>query len=70
MAFNQFKIYANQTLLDTYEDFSVSFNYQIADIIDISTRTTSFSKTIVIPGTATNNQFFQNIFDLNVDICH
>lgn len=68
MAFNQFKIYANQTLLDTYEDFSVSFNYQIADIVDISTRTTSFSKTILIPGTATNNQFFQNIFDLNVDI--
>jgi hypothetical protein len=68
MSFNQFKIYANQTLLDTYEDFSVSFNYQIADIIDISTRTTSFSKTIVIPGTAANNQFFQNIFDLNVDI--
>ena len=68
MGFNQFKIYVNQTLLDTYEDFSVSFNYQIADIIDISTRTTSFSKTIVIPGTANNNQFFQNIFDLNVDI--
>lgn len=68
MAFNQFKIYVNETLLDTYEDFSVSFNYQIADIIDISTRTTSFSKTIVIPGTANNNQFFQNIFDLNVDI--
>jgi hypothetical protein len=68
MSFNQFKIYANQTELDTYEDFSVSFNYQISDIIDISTRSTSFSKSIKIPGTAKNNQFFQNIFDLNVDI--
>ena len=68
MSFNQFKIYANQTELDTYEDFSVSFNYQISDIIDISTRTTSFSKSIKIPGTGKNNQFFQNIFDLNIDI--
>lgn len=68
MAFNQFQIYANNTLLDTYDDFELSLNYQITDITDITTRTTSFSKTIIIPGTNTNNEFFKNIFELNIDL--
>jgi hypothetical protein len=68
MAFNQFQIYANNTLLDTYDDFELSLNYQITDITDITTRQTSFSKTIVIPGTSSNNEFFKNIFELNIDL--
>ena len=68
MAFNQFKILANGVELDTYDDFSVSFNYQISDITDITTRRTSYSKTIKVPGTKTNNEFFKNIFELNIDI--
>ena len=68
MAFNQFQIYANNTLLDTYDDLELSLNYQITDITDITTRSTSFSKTIVIPGTANNNEFFKNIFELNIDL--
>jgi hypothetical protein len=68
MGFNQFQIIANQTELDTYEDFNVSLNYQITDITDITTRTTSFSKTIILPGTPKNNEFFKNIFELNIDI--
>lgn len=68
MAFNQFKIQAGGVVLDTYDDFEISLNYQITDITDITSRKTSFSKTIVIPGTPTNNAFFQNIFELNVDI--
>lgn len=68
MAFNQFKILANGTALETYDDFAISLNYQITDITDITSRKTSFSKTIVIPGTPSNNEFFQNIFELNVDI--
>lgn len=68
MAFNQFQIYANNTLLDTYDDLELSLNYQITDITDITTRQTSFSKTIVIPGTNNNNEFFKNIFELNIDL--
>jgi hypothetical protein len=68
MAFNQFKIYANNTVLDTYDDFEISLNYQITDITDITTRSTSFSKTIIIPGTSINNDFFENIFELNIDL--
>lgn len=68
MAFNQFKIFANGVVLDTYDDFNISLNYQISDITDITTRRTSYSKTIRIPGTKTNNEFFKNIFELNIDI--
>jgi len=68
MVFNQFKIQAGGTVLDTYDDFAISLNYQITDITDITSRKTSFSKTIVIPGTPNNNAFFQQIFELNVDI--
>ena len=68
MAFNQFKILANGIALETYDDFAISLNYQITDITDITSRKTSYSKTIIIPGTPTNNEFFKQIFELNVDI--
>lgn len=68
MGFNQFQIVANNVVLDTYEDFNVSLNYQISDITDISTRSTRYSKTLVIPGTPKNNEFFKNLFELNIDI--
>ena len=58
MAFNQFKIQAGGVVLETYDDFEISLNYQITDITDITSRKTSFSKTIVIPGTPINNAFF------------
>ena len=68
MAFNQLQIIANDTYLDTYDNWDVALTYQVLDIVDITKRTTSFSKTIIIPGTAKNNDFFQNIFDVNVDL--
>lgn len=68
MAFNQLQIIANQTYLDTYDNWDVALTYQVLDILDITKRTTSFSKTIIIPGTAKNNDFFENIFDVNVDL--
>ena len=68
MAFNQLQIIANGNYLDTYDNWDVALTYQIQDIVDITKKTTSFSKTILIPGTKTNNEFFQNIFDVNVDL--
>lgn len=40
-------------------------NFSIADIREPDRRNTSFSKTIKIPGTKTNNLLFSNIFDIN-----
>ena len=67
-AINQFKIISLGVTLDTYDDIDISLTYQIDDIEDITVKKSSFSKTIILPGTSTNNQYFKNIFDVNIDI--
>lgn len=64
---NNLKLVANNVQLDTYGDEEISLNYAISDLIDVSKRATSFSKTITIPGTPTNNAFFKHIWDVNID---
>jgi hypothetical protein len=67
-AINQFKIVSLGRELDTYDDIDISLTYQIDDIEDITVKKSSFSKTIILPGTPTNNDYFKNIFDVNIDI--
>ena len=64
---NRFSVVADGKQLDTYDNIAVSFNYQIEDILDITKRTTNYSKTITLPGTPFNNKFFKQIFDVNID---
>lgn len=56
------EIYIEDNLLDQSNDLSSLLTLMIDDIRDFSTRTTSFSKTIVLPGTANNNRLLGNIF--------
>lgn len=67
-AINQFKIVSLGKELDTYDNLDISLTYQIDDIEDITLKKSSFSKTIILPGTPTNNSYFQNIFDINIDL--
>ena len=67
-AINQFKIVSLGVQLDTYDDIDISLTYQIDDIQDITVKKSSFSKTIILPGTPINNEYFKNIFDINIDI--
>lgn len=67
-AINQFKIVSLGKVLDTYDDIDISLTYQIDDIEDITVKKSSFSKTIILPGTPQNNEYFKNIFDVNIDI--
>jgi len=67
-AINQFKIVSLGQTLDTYDNLDISLTYQIDDIEDITVKKSSFSKTIILPGTPANNEYFKNIFDLNIDI--
>ena len=67
-AINQFKIVSLGQTLDTYDDIDISLTYQIDDIEDITVKKSSFSKTIILPGTPINNEYFKNIFDVNIDI--
>jgi hypothetical protein len=57
------EIYIENQRLDLYKDISAEFTYNIDDIKDFSSRNTNFSKTIIIPGNATNNKLFGHIFE-------
>jgi len=56
----------NLGYLELKENISIPLNYSIAEIQDISKRQGNYSKTIVVPGTANNNQIFSNLFDVNI----
>ena len=53
--------------LDTYDEEGISLNYNIADINDISSKNSSYSKTITLPDTKINRATFEYIFNLNSD---
>lgn len=57
------QIFLENQQLDVYNDVAAEFTYSIDDIKDFAARNTSFSKTIVLPGSATNNKLFGHIFE-------
>ena len=59
------EIYVEDRKIDLLQDVSTEFTYAIDDVSEFGSRNTSFSKTISIPGTATNNLVFGYIFELN-----
>ena len=52
--------------LDINEEFSMLMTYAIDDIKDFGAKNTTFSKTVILPGTKNNNKLFGNIFDASV----
>jgi len=61
------KLIAGNFELDLEKSVSIPLVFKISDIRDISKRSGSFSKTIVLPGTEINNRFFDGIYDFNND---
>jgi len=59
------ELFVENYQVDITSDVDAMISYAIDDIKDFSARNTSFSKTIVIPGTANNNKIFGNVFDPN-----
>ena len=57
------KIYIEDNELDISKDFSQQLTFAIDDLINLDSKATSFSKTIILPGTARNNFIFGNIFE-------
>ena len=60
------QIFVEDNPLDLSADIEANITYAIDDVSKFAARNTSFSKTIVIPGTAQNNFVFGNIFDVSV----
>lgn len=57
------EIYIENQRLDLSKDLSTEFTYNIDDIKDFASRNTNFSKTIILPGNATNNKLFGHVFE-------
>lgn len=53
--------------LDVAQDLPLPINYSLAEIKDISKRNSSFSKTIILPGTKNNNEILGFLFDVNLN---
>lgn len=60
-----FELWINNTLVDMKDSFPLSITNSIADIMKPDTRQTSYSKTIVIPGSKSNRDLFTYIFELS-----
>jgi hypothetical protein len=50
--------------LDMYENINVPLNFSIADVSNIANSNSSFSKTIILPGSKNNNRILGNIFEI------
>jgi len=56
----------NAGYLDVIDDSVLAITLAVADIKDISKRSGSFSKTIMLPGTKNNNRLLNDYFEVNV----
>jgi len=60
------EIFIEGQKLDVNAEFSMLLSYAIDDVKDFGAKNTTFSKTVILPGTKNNNQLFGNIFDVSV----
>jgi hypothetical protein len=59
------QLFVEKQAVDINESFSTLLTMSIDDIKDFGAKNTTFSKTIVLPGTKNNNKIFGNIFNIN-----
>ena len=59
------RLWSGNTDLDL-GTFATTLNYSIADIREPDKRNASYSKTLTLPGTKTNNKFFENLFEVDI----
>jgi len=58
------EIFVENNKVDVSEDFSTLLSFSIDDVKDFGAKNTTYSKTIVLPGTKRNNVVFGNIFEV------
>lgn len=59
------RIFLEDNELDVYDNFSHQITYAVDDIKNLDSKSTAYSKTIIIPGTSKNNALFGNIFEIH-----
>ena len=64
--FNTIIQLSDKGYLDITENINVPLTFSVAEIQDISKKQGSYSKTIILAGTANNNILLGNLFDVNI----
>jgi hypothetical protein len=59
------RIFIENQELDVKDDFSHQITYAVDDLKNLDSKSTAFSKTIVLPGSANNNKLLGNIFEFS-----
>lgn len=59
------RVYINNTEIEISDEVSIPLTYSVADIREPEKRSTTFSKTVILPGTQFNNKFFGNLWNVN-----
>ncbi|NDA95773.1 MAG: hypothetical protein EBY03_06555 [Actinobacteria bacterium] len=57
---------SEQTILDTFKDEEIKVSNNILDLFDLGEIPGTFTQTITLPGTKTNNAFFEHYYDISV----
>lgn len=61
-----FKLVANGEILDVFADEEIKISNNITQLFDLGAIPADFTRTITLPGTKTNNAFFEHYYDISV----
>ena len=61
-----FKLIANGVELDIFQDEEIKISNNITQLFDLGAIPADFTRTITLPGTKTNNAFFEHYYDISV----
>ena len=62
-----FRLIANGTQLDTFDDEEILISNNVTGLFDIGTLPSDLTRQITLPGTKVNNAFFEHVYDISID---
>jgi hypothetical protein len=62
-----FRLVANGTQLDIFEDEDIKLSNNVTGLFDIGQLPSDFTRQITLPGTKVNNAFFEHVYDISID---
>jgi hypothetical protein len=62
-----FKLIANGTQLDLFNDEDIKLSNNVTGLFDIGVLPADFTRQLTLPGTKVNNAFFEHVYDISID---
>jgi hypothetical protein len=62
-----FRLIANGTQLDIFDDEDIKVSNNVTGLFDIGVLPATFTRQISLPGTKVNNAFFEHVYDISID---